>query len=141
MIEISAEYGEPRASKKFWPLHRTLNQIFEVHLRGEYFAKGLSKLGIVLRVSGRVQEFMGEGPERVMYLPRECLITLDLVIPEVRWKLVELPELQHYLEEQVRKSFALLLDLAASRSLIIDQQALQSDFEKAMAAYSAGIGE
>jgi hypothetical protein len=138
MIEISAEYGEPKASKRLWPIHHTLNRLFEEHLRGNYFAKGLCKLGIVLRVSGRVQEFAGEGPERVRYFPPECLITLDLVIPEVRWKAAELPELNDYLEEQVRKSFALLVDFAVSRSLIADQRALQNDFEKAMAAYSAG---
>ncbi len=137
MIEISAQYGDPKAADKIWPLHRKLNELFEAYAGNKYF-RTVEKLTIVLRVSGRVRDFGREGPERLKFLKRDKELTVDLVIPDERWRDTSNDEFRRYLTEAVQAALLRLVDVARQKGELIQPDVLTSDLRKVMSAFQDG---
>lgn len=85
MIVLSAQYGDPQCADVFVPFHRTLNDLFSIYMQGDYFYT-IKELAIVFRVSGNIQRFNGDGPERSKYLKSRNMFSIDLVIPMRKWQ-------------------------------------------------------
>lgn len=131
MIEISGQYGDQASDKAIWPFHIKLNELFKKMDAKTYF-KTVKILSIIFRVSGNIWKFEGEGPERLKYLKNENVITVDLLIPENRWKDVSNDERVKYISKGIRVCFDLLLTRAKKAQELIDEKAIRDDFEKLM---------
>lgn len=131
MLQISAQYGDPKATDVFWPFHRSLNQEFESVDAEEYF-ETLTCLSIVLRVSGAVRDFEAEGVERLKKVRGTPELTVDLAVPENRWKGVDGEAFAAYLRTGIE---------AACEALIVkaEQAGEVKDPEKLRATLRAGI--
>jgi hypothetical protein len=136
ILQVSAQYGDPFSTAVVRPFHKTLNQIFEITIRGKYF-RSIEKLSIVFRVSGKIWKFAGEGPERVKLLKQSREITVDLIIPEGRWRDVPPAQLRDYLDVQIRQCFQVLLSRARKADELISEKSLVDDFEAAMIKFSS----
>ena len=93
MIEISGQYGSESADEKFWPFHRQLNDLFD-KLSPNTYSKIIDDIAIIFRVSGEVQDFGTEGPERLFFRKKDRYIVIDLTFPQER------------LEEAAERDFA-----------------------------------
>jgi hypothetical protein len=127
MIEISGQYGCVLSDDAIAPMHRRLNELFAAGMRRDYGAK-VTRLAIILRVSGALQDFGSEGPERLFVRRKDKYLEIDLAIPRSAWEEKPLPEVRRYLVRGLRSAFALLKE----RLLTVDREAnvdgWESDF-------------
>jgi hypothetical protein len=130
-LQISGQYGEPAADAALWPMQKRLNTLFDRHLVGHYLSN-LQKLSIALRVSGKTQDFGNEGPERLKHSKKHEEVTIDLVIPEARWRGVPADLLKTYLTDGIRRGFEKLLDKSRALGELTDEPGLRRDFDRAM---------
>jgi hypothetical protein len=138
ILQVSAQYGDGFSKAAVRPFHKTLNQIFESTLRGKYF-RSIETLSIVFRVAGKIWKFDGEGPERVKLLKQSREITVDLIIPEGRWRDLPPAQLRDYLDGQIRQCFQVLLSRARRADELINEESLVNDFEAAMIKFSTYV--
>lgn len=93
LVQISGDYGEPKADDVFWPLQRELNHLFKQNDLEKCF-ETLRVFSIVFRVSGKITDFGAGGPEKIKYIKKKSEITMDLVFPESSWKGLSLIEVK-----------------------------------------------
>lgn len=131
IIQISGQYGDPKADDLFWPIQKKLNDCFKKHLIGVYF-NALAMFSIVFRVSGKVRDFGSEGPERMKHIKKDAEITIDMVFPESFWRGVDKGLLNAGVAEVVRECLRLMLEKAEAAGEIKDAESFKSDVEKAI---------
>lgn len=134
MIQISGDYGCPRADGQFWPLQKRFNDCFGKHINGVYFSS-LAMFSIVFRVSGKAHDFGSKGPERMKYIKKDSEITIDLVFAEENWRDVDKDTLKHDIAEKVQECLRLMLDKAKSLDEINDANGFNSDVKKAVSEF------
>lgn len=134
MIQISGQYGDPRADDLFWPIQKMLNDCFKKSIVGAYF-KAIVMFSIVFRVSGKVRDFGSEGPERMKHIKKDSEITIDLVFPESFWRGVDKNDLKVSVANAVRESLFLMLEKAEAIGEVEDAEAFKSDVEKAISEF------
>jgi hypothetical protein len=138
VLEIFAQYGDPESTDAIRPFHRELSRLFETNLKRKYF-NSLEKISIFLRVCGSFWKFEGEGPDRLRIYRKHHAISVDLVIPECRWRGRTSVEVQNYIAEQVRCCFDALLKRAKREKEILDERSLMADFERAMREFKTTV--
>ena len=99
-ISIGCECGGPEAvifATRKVALHKAL----ERHVTSTQCA-AIDEFALVLRVDGRLTQYGPEGTSRLRFAKARRYITVDLQIPESRWKPLLPDELDAYLVTQVR---------------------------------------
>ncbi len=97
-----------------------------------YF-KTLELFWIGVRVAGKTNNFDGaEGPEFLKKARGKPYYTIDLVIPEHRWKGVEFNEFRSYFLDGVRQCFELMVAKAKKDKELVNEEKLRHDFEAGM---------
>lgn len=134
MIQISGQYGDPRADDLFWPLQKALNDSFKKHILGAYF-KTIVMFSIVFRVSGKVRDFGSEGPERMKHIKKDSEITIDLAFPESFWRGVDKNDLKVGVADGVRECLSLMLEKAQAIGEVEDAEGFKKDVEKAISEF------
>jgi Ankyrin repeats (3 copies) len=130
-FSMAAQYGGPTGNEALWPLHYRLNKYFEA--LGNPDPAGLPiEYSVVLRVSGSLVDYGGEGPERMKVKVKARDLTMDLVIPKVRWQGKSTLEILPYFCTQMRACFSILTAEAGRRSLITDQAVHMNIFDTAL---------
>lgn len=135
MIQISAQYGDQNSTIFIRPFHKKLNDLLEKVVVGSFF-KTICKLSIVLRVSGEIWKFDGEGPEKLKFMKKKNEMTVDLIIPMVKWKKVDEIEFKSYLENSICQCFELFLDRARREKELIDEDGIRIGFKNAMKIFA-----
>src|SRR5437870_4871758 len=120
LFEMFAQYGDSDATDVVRPFHRIFSQAFEECFQDRYF-ETVQRFSIFLRVSGSIWKFESEGPERLRYGRRRNEITIDLVIPENRWRGVASRAFRVYLKHQVKICFESLVARARKEKQIINE--------------------
>ncbi|WP_052702417.1 hypothetical protein [Marinomonas sp. S3726] len=134
MIQVSGQYGDPRADDLFWPIQKMLNDFFKEDILGAYF-KTIVMFSIVFRVSGKVRDFGSEGPERMKYLKKDAEITIDLVFPEHSWRGEAQNDLKQCVANGVRECLSLMLTKAQSIGEVEDAEGFKCDVEKVVSGF------
>jgi hypothetical protein len=135
MIQISAQYGDQNSTRFIRPFHKKLNDILEKVVVEKFF-KNILKLSIVLRVSGEIWKYKGEGPEKIVFMKKKNEMTIDLIIPESKWKAVGEIEFKSYIENSIRQCFGLLLERAKKENELTDEDGIQIEFNNAMKEFA-----
>ena len=130
-IQISGQYGEPRASDIFWPMQKKLNECFEKNIKGGYL-KTILKFAIGFRVSGKLCDFQSQGAERLRYLKKTNALTVDLVFSESQWSSADLDELKKVIVIGVLKCLDLMIVKSEKLGELVEREALLSDIEKSL---------
>lgn len=137
MLQISAQYGGREGVEHILPMHRALNQLSKQHMGGDY-CKSVNTLAVIFRVAGSVNTFDGgEGLENLLVRRKDKYISIDLVIPEARWRDLTSVELRAYVAKGVRAGIAKLIEEAESMGELKNKNALAEDFETVMSAFEA----
>lgn len=130
-IQISGQYGEPRASDIFWPMQKKLNECFVNNIK-EGYLKNILKFAIGLRVSGKLCDFQSQGAERLRYLKKTNALTIDLVFAESQWSNADMAELKKIIAQGVTECLELMIEKSAKLGELVDKGALLSDIEKSI---------
>lgn len=140
MLQISAQYGGREGVEHIVPLHQALNRLSKQHMGGDY-CTSLDTLAVIFRVAGSVNDFAGgEGLENLQVSRKDKFISIDLVIPQTRWRDLTAAGLRAYVAEGVRASVARLIEEAAAMGEFKNKTALTEDFEAVMSAFEAEGG-
>ena len=137
-IVISGQYGDPRSDKHIWPIQKLLNDLFKSNLTEDNNESNLT-FSVVLRVSGKVRNFGGEGPERFEYLRTDSTLAVDLVIPEIKWQGIEPQVIEQTVVYGVHECIKLLIEEADSINLLDQKLKLISEIESTINKVSEGI--
>ena len=131
---LPGQYGGGQAGDYLIPCGTHLNRIMKENINTEYF-KTIQELCIILRVSGPITDFKGDGPELLRYQKKSRYIKIELVIPESKWR-DRSPEFvkDNYIKG-IRECFYLLVERAEKENEIIDKENLVNDFERAMTIF------
>jgi len=115
-IGMGGDYGDPESAALYMPLKQRLNQLFAEHCAKSY-CPTVNEFSMILRVSGKIWNFDSEGVERMRRSHKKRYITVDIVIPEKRWRRVP--------RHKVRDDFAALVRTA----LLLEVGRLKKDKE------------
>jgi hypothetical protein len=126
-FQVSAQYGDSRASHLFFPVQRRLNQAFGEEMDRALIGN-LEKLSVVLRVSGAARDFNHVGPERLKYLRKDREITIDLAISENEWKGVSADKVKASLRTGLETCVRMLLDRAHEEGCLLDRPKVERLF-------------
>lgn len=133
-IQISGQYGDPQADDIFWPMQKKLNDYFKKYIIGEYF-KSITKIAIVLRVSGKISDFKSQGAERLKYWKKDKVLSIDLVFSESQWLGVNLSVVRKITAEGIKECLSLMMERAVKLNEVVDKEALMEDIENALANF------
>lgn len=137
MLQVSVQYGGKEGVEHILPMHRALNQLSKQHMGGDY-CKSVDTLAVMFRVAGSVNSFEGgEGLENLLVRKKDKYISIDLVIPEARWRDLTSKELRAYVTKGVRECMSKLIEMADSIGELKNKSALAEDFETVMSIFEA----
>ena len=131
MIKMSAQFGGGDADRVIFPLHKQFNNFFS-SVSAERYLIGNTRFFIVLRVSGHIQDFNFEGPERLKYFKTKEAMTLDLSIPERAWKGKTTEDFRPYFARQLQECLKLLIAEAKKCALLTDFEGVRALLDKAI---------
>ncbi len=120
-------------------MHRRLNEIFESRLRKDYGQK-VNLLAIILRVSGELQDFGSEGPERLYYRRQGRYLEIDLAIPRDAWEEQPPDPVRIYLTGGLRAAFKSLKERLNKVDAVADVDAWEADFEACLQQFAEENG-
>jgi len=135
-IVIGGDYGDAKSGALYMPMKYRLNQLFEEHCSKSY-SPNLDSFSIVLRVSGRIWNFDSEGVERLRRSRKKRYITVDIVIPQKRWKNVPAEKVRDDLAAIVRKALEQEVTRLAKDREDVKQAEFWTDVDKVLQTFLA----
>lgn len=136
MIVVSAQYGDPKSADIFFPLQRSLNDLFAIYMQKDYFYT-IKTLAIVFRISGNLQRFNGDGPERSKYLKSNQMFTIDLVIPMRKWERQPESVVRTLISEGVNECVKIFIMRSKKERELKDQDAFMHDFRHVLKHFNS----
>lgn len=134
LIEVSGQYGDSGADSLFWPMQRRLNECFDEAISG-FYMKTVEVLSIIFRVSGDLVDFGSAAPERLKYIKKENLLTIDLVFPRRDWRVADRRMVVKEVVEGIRACMKELKERAMELGELEDASALDKHFNSAMSKF------
>lgn len=134
LVTIPAQYGGRHAHKKITNNSRNLRKLFDRYLAGNYF-RTIRELCIILRVSGEMQDFKGEGPELFEYIEKDKCLKIDFAIPETRWKKVPVEEIKIYFIRGIIACTRILIEEAGKLNELTNENQFWCDFYQAVCCF------
>jgi hypothetical protein len=131
---LPGQYGGGDSYKKIGHFHDRLFSLFRKYIVDNYL-KTLSHLSIILRVSGPIADFGGDGPELLRFQKKDRYIKIELVIPQSKWDNVSPEEIKLSFTKGVCSCFHLLIQRAEKEGELLDKESFISDFNKCIALF------
>ena len=128
---IPGQFGGIGASLYHMSFASTLKKVFKEYMQGNYL-KTVEEICIILRVSGDVSDFKGDGPEVLRHVKKSRYIKIDFVIPESKWRGKSKESIKQNFCDGITKCFYLIVERAEKNDELVDKQGLIDDFEKSM---------
>lgn len=137
MIDFGVQSSGCESSKAINKVWNDLLEIFFDDPAMDGYFNTLDDFQIVFRVSGEGTDFEGEGPEFLKVIDRGKTITIDLTVPEARWRDVSAEQFWEYISNGVQDCFKLLRDKAIEINEVKDLEKLDANFKQGMALLDA----
>ncbi|MBN5052225.1 hypothetical protein JY456_17945 [Stenotrophomonas maltophilia] len=133
-IQISGQYGDPQSGNLFFPLQQRLNTCFEHHVTGNYF-QTITILAIGLRVSGKIQDFKSEGPERLKLFLKKHRMTMDLVYARQAWEKRSRAILAPVVSHDIACCLGMMIERARRAGELLQHEQLRTDVASGLADF------
>ena len=130
-VQISGQYGDPKADRFFWPLQKGFNEIFRAKIDVIYF-RSIVLLAIVFRVSGKVTDFGSKGPERMKYIKKENTINIDLVFSVEMWQGVDQLILAQAVCDGVSQCLSMMVEKSKALNELVEEDELNLAISEAL---------
>jgi hypothetical protein len=135
-VALPGQYGGGQSYKKIGHFHNRLFNLFEKYIVGNYL-KTLNELCIILRVSGPIADFGGDGPELLRFQKKARYLKIDFVIPQSKWDKVPPEEIKLSFTKGVCSCFHLLIQRVEKEGELLDKVSFVNDFNKCIALFLA----
>ncbi len=130
-IGVGGDYGDPESAAVYMPMQQRLNELFEEHCAKSY-CTAVNEFSMILRVSGRMLDFESEGIERMRRSHKNRYITVDIVIPEKRWRRVPKDKVRDDLAALVRTALVLEVGRLKNDKVDVDEVGFWRDVDKVL---------
>jgi hypothetical protein len=111
-----------------------LRKQLEAHCTASY-SPSIQEFAIVLRISGSIWRFEGEGVQKVRINRKEAYVTADYVVPESRWKNVPPADIKKYLATAAVETLRDMCEKLLKSKIDVDSARLAEDVNKATTAF------
>lgn len=128
-ITLPAQMGSMAAATATEPHLVDLSRLLRKYCRGPY-AKSVREFALVFRVDGAIQRFGGDGCNRLRRSMKREYITVDLCVPESRWRGVPPQQLRQFLLELVEQGLQKCVERLNRDKVDVDGEALFSDVSR-----------
>lgn len=136
MKTLGVQAGDKESSNATEPAFMGLRKKLEVHCTAPY-SPSIKEFAIVLRISGSIWWFEGEGVQKLRLSRKGEYVTGASVVPEARWKGVPLEEIKRYLAAGVTEILQAMSDKLVKSKIAVDSIKLSEDVNKATTAFLA----
>jgi hypothetical protein len=133
-ITLGVQAGDVASDEATSPAFMSLRRSLAHHCMDTY-CHVIDEFAIVLRISGSIWKFEGEGVQKVRINRKGMYITADLVIPENRWQELSIAEFKKYLSKGVEQTIKAMCDRLEQLKISFDAERLNSDVSKAIASF------
>lgn len=137
MVSLAEQVGGTEASRVTGRHVLELRRLLEQHC-SQVYCPNVAEFALILRTDGDVQTFGFEGCKNVRRSRRERYITVDLGVPEHRWKSVSASEFRSYLWELTETGILCCVDRLRRDKEQIDFESLRADLGTARDIFLAG---
>ena len=127
-ITLGVQAGDPDAGNATEPYFMPLRKLLAKCCVGPY-SKDIDEFAFVLRIDGRFSHWNFEGCEELAVNRRERYITVDIGVPESRWKNQAGESIAKYLLDCVAEGLRLMVETLQKVKLDIQADKLFVDFE------------
>jgi hypothetical protein len=136
-ITLGADIGGPQASDVTVPQFMPLRK-FLASMCTRPYSTEVDEFALILRIDGNVAQFHFEGCERMRRSRKGRYVTIDIGVPESRWKDQPAAALRTYLMDCVRDALRQIVAKLKKDKTDVDEGALFADVDRVAAAYLAG---
>ena len=136
-ITLGVQSGSTEASDATRPFFMPLRKLLAKHCVGPY-SKDIVEFAPILRIDGDVWAWHFEGCEALKLNRRERYVTIDIGVPEERWRANGLA-LATYLVTTVEEALRQMIDRVKQKGLDLNDAALLADFEQVRTEYMTAM--
>jgi len=136
-VTLGVDCGSIEASKTTDSTVMRLRKELAARCTASY-SSAIQEFAIVLRISGSVARFEGEGVQRLRVNRRDAYVTADFVVPEVRWDGVALEDIKRYFAAGAVETLRAMCVHLRKLKIDVDSERLVEDARKATASFLAG---
>jgi len=133
-ITLGVQAGDPTADAKTKPHYIELRKLLAATCVGPYSPE-VDEFAIVLRIDGEFFDFDFEGLEKLRRRKKDRYITVDIGVPERRWKEVTAADLRRYLADQVGDALQAFVERLKKDKVAIEDAALRADYQRVRDQY------
>ncbi len=139
-ITLGAQVGGPMADASTNHVVMPLKKLLARHCVGPYI-KEIDEFSFVLRIDGNLDAWNFEGCEKMRINRRHRYITIDIGVPEKRWRTNDKTSLATYLSDCVAEGLKMMVGKLRRSKMSIEDDRLFKDFETARAEYLNTIAQ
>jgi len=136
-VTLGVQSGDVPSSETVMPHVMPLRQFLKRNCVGPY-GPDIEEFAIVLRISGDLWSFEGDGPERFRINRKGKYITADIVMLKNRWDGVSTDEIRFFLATSIRSTIQTMVDKLIHAGIAVDSLRLLGDLENALNDFQKG---
>ena len=136
-ITLGVQAGGIEADDVTESAYMPLRKQLAAHCTASY-SPTIEEFAIILRISGSLDRFEGEGVQRLRINRKSAYVTADYVMPEERWNGVALTDIRKYLAAAAVEATRAMGQHLVKLKIAVDSSRLDEDVNQAVAAFLEG---
>jgi hypothetical protein len=133
-VTLGVQTGDIESTEATKPAFMMLRKQLAAHCTTSY-SPTINEFAIVLRVSGSLWHFEGEGVQRLRINRKDAYVTADFVMPEARWKGIPLEDIKAYLAAGAVETLQAMCEHLRKLKMEVNAAKLIEDANLATAAF------
>jgi len=135
-ITYGVQSGDRSSAEATVPLLKELRALLSKYTARSY-CDAFPEFAIVLRVSGSISSFEGEGCQKLRISRKGRYVTIDIVMPRSRWEGVAPQEIKDFLATMTREALGLIVNRIRKLKLEVDSERLEKDLDQVLSEFGA----
>lgn len=132
IFRMGSEVGGKEAGNALRFISTAINNVFFFNDNAANYFNNIKFFVIALRVSGKTKDFRSEGPECFQKPINKEFYTIDLTVPENKWKGVSFDELKNYLLAGIVQCFDICVYEARKSGELKNESELRANFDSGL---------
>jgi hypothetical protein len=133
-ITFGVQSGDVPSGDATEPHFMPLRKLLAARCIGPYSPE-IDEFPIVLRVSGQIWRFEGEGCQRLRLQRKKRYITIDIVMPENRWLGASAADIRTFLARMTEEAIELMIAKLEKSGVKVESEKLRADLRQVLAEY------
>lgn len=133
-ITLGVQSGDVASSQATEPFFTALRRLLAAICIGPY-SDEIDEFAIVLRIAGEIWNFEGEGCQKLRLNRKGRYVTIDIVLPQERWRGSGPIQLKEYLASSTEEALSLMIARLENSKIKVESTKLRSDAKRAICEF------